>query len=41
MPKIKTDVLDNVRSCPLPLNDTMLADPAVVNTYKEVKTNIP
>ena len=37
MPKIKTNVLDNVRSCPLPLNDSMLADPAVVNTYKEVK----
>lgn len=36
MPKIQTSVLDNVRNCPLLLNDTMLADPAVVEQYKEL-----
>ncbi|CAC5409313.1 TRPA1 [Mytilus coruscus] len=35
MPKITTNVLDNVRQCPLLLNDTLLADPAVVAQHKE------
>lgn len=40
MPKITTNVLDNVRQCPLLLNATLLADPAVVAQHKEVRSLI-
>ncbi|XP_063445615.1 transient receptor potential cation channel subfamily A member 1-like [Mytilus trossulus] len=36
MPKITTNVLDNVRQCPLLLNDTLLANPAIVAIHKEL-----
>ncbi|CAG2217454.1 ANKTM1 [Mytilus edulis] len=36
MPKITTNVLDNVRQCPLLLNATLLANPAVVAQHKEL-----